>query len=88
MPHRPTKGLSARPLETFGHKYLVLFLKYQFFLDSPFIDRAETRVRDERPLFLAVSRIFMSSMLDIYRWSCYSIHVKQALLLIEGVFIA
>ena len=29
LPHRPTKGLSARPLETFGQKYLVLFLKYQ-----------------------------------------------------------
>lgn len=39
-------------------------------------------------LFLAASRIFMSSMLDIYRRSCYSIRVKQALLLIEGVFIA
>ena len=23
LPHRPTKGLSARPLETFGLKYLV-----------------------------------------------------------------
>ena len=23
LPQRPTKGLSARPLETFGHKYLV-----------------------------------------------------------------
>jgi hypothetical protein len=23
LPHRPTKGLSGRPLETFGQKYLV-----------------------------------------------------------------
>jgi len=23
LPHRPTKGLSDRPLETFGRKYLV-----------------------------------------------------------------
>jgi len=23
LPHRPTKGLSGRPLETFGHKYLI-----------------------------------------------------------------
>ena len=29
LPHRPTKGLSARPLETFGRKYLVFFLKYR-----------------------------------------------------------
>lgn len=25
-----TKGLSARPLESFGHKYLVLFLKCRY----------------------------------------------------------
>ena len=37
LPHRPTKGLSGRPLETFGHKYLGLFLKYQVYeLDSLF----------------------------------------------------
>ena len=30
LPHRPTKGLSGRPLETFGRKYVILFLKYQF----------------------------------------------------------
>ena len=37
LPHRPTKGLSDRPLETFGHKYLGLFLKYQVYeLDSLF----------------------------------------------------
>ena len=29
LPHRPTKGLSGRPLETFGCKYMILFLKYQ-----------------------------------------------------------
>ena len=29
LPHCPTKGLSARPLETFGRKYFVLFLKYR-----------------------------------------------------------
>ncbi len=29
-PIAPTKGLSARPLETFGRKYFVLFLKYRF----------------------------------------------------------
>ena len=29
LPHRPTKGLSDRPLETFGRNYLVLFLKYR-----------------------------------------------------------
>ncbi|MBS5617296.1 MAG: hypothetical protein KHW90_02675, partial [Clostridiales bacterium] len=23
LPHRPTKGLSGRPLETFGRKYLI-----------------------------------------------------------------
>ena len=30
LPHRPTKGLSGRPLETFGHKYLIFFLKYRY----------------------------------------------------------
>ena len=30
LPHRPTKGLSGRPLETFGRKYFVLFLKYRY----------------------------------------------------------
>ena len=30
-PIAPTKGLSGRPLETFGHKYFVLFLKYQVY---------------------------------------------------------
>lgn len=34
LPHRPAKGLSTRPLETFGRKYLV-FLKHQVYeLDS------------------------------------------------------
>ena len=28
LPHRPTKGLSDRPLETFGHKHFFLFSKY------------------------------------------------------------
>ena len=51
------------------------------------MDRAETRVRDERPLFYPLRAFFMSSMLDIYRQSCYSIRVKQALLLIEGVLL-
>ena len=30
LPHRPTKGLSDRPLETFGQKFFVLLLKYRF----------------------------------------------------------
>ena len=38
LPHRPTKGLSDRPLETFGRKYIGLFLKYQIYeLDSLFL---------------------------------------------------
>ena len=32
LPHRPTKGLSGRPLETFGQKYLV-FLEISVLLD-------------------------------------------------------
>ena len=40
MPHRPTKGLSDRPLETFGRKYFVLFLKCQVTVSYAFIVRA------------------------------------------------
>ena len=31
LPHRPTKGLSGRPLETFGRMSFVLFLKHQVY---------------------------------------------------------
>ena len=31
LPHRPTKGLSGRPLETFGQKYLI-FLEISILL--------------------------------------------------------
>ena len=44
LPHRPTKGLSARPLETFGRKYFVLFLKYRYYeLDNPPLSSALRR---------------------------------------------
>ena len=45
LPHRPTKGLFARPLETFGRKYFVLFLKYRYCeLDSPPLSPAVQRL--------------------------------------------
>ena len=31
LPHRPTKGLSGRPLETFGRKYFVFILEMPVF---------------------------------------------------------